>query len=112
MLTKSWAAEFDSADLRVNAVRPGLARTEGTVGCDDDMLEATAVQAPVTQVGAPKDFARPNVLLASPGAGMIHGAVLPVDGGRLAVCRQRAAVRPCLVSRPCGRRTARTIRHG
>ncbi|RPE39947.1 short-subunit dehydrogenase [Streptomyces sp. Ag109_O5-1] len=84
MLTKSWAAEFGSAGVRVNAVSPGPTRTEGMAGYDD-MLEATASQAPANQVGTPQDVARAIVFLASPGAGMIHGAVLPVDGGRLAV---------------------------
>ncbi|AQA06291.1 short-chain dehydrogenase [Mycobacterium sp. MS1601] len=83
-LTKAWAAEFGAAGVRINTVCPGPTRTEAMAG-HDDMLAATAAQAPANRVGTPQDIARAIVFLASPEAGMVHGALLPVDGGRLAV---------------------------
>lgn len=84
MLTKSWAAEFGGAGVRVNAISPGPTRTEGMADYED-MLRATAAQAPANRVATPQEVANAIVFLASTDADMIHGVVLPVDGGRLAV---------------------------
>ncbi len=83
-LTKSWAAEFGAAGVRVNTVCPGPTRTEAMAGYDD-MMATTAAQAPANRVGTPQEVAQAIVFLASSEASMIHGALLPVDGGRLAV---------------------------
>jgi NAD(P)-dependent dehydrogenase (short-subunit alcohol dehydrogenase family) len=84
LLTKSWAAEFGPAGVRVNAVSPGPTLTEGTSGLAD-LLNQSAAAAPANRVGTPEEVANAIVFLASPAASMIHGAVLPVDGGRIAV---------------------------
>jgi NAD(P)-dependent dehydrogenase (short-subunit alcohol dehydrogenase family) len=84
LLTKSWAAEFGPSGVRVNAVSPGPTLTEGTSGMQD-LLNQSAAAAPANRVGTPEEVATAIVFLASPAASMIHGAVLPVDGGRIAV---------------------------
>jgi NAD(P)-dependent dehydrogenase (short-subunit alcohol dehydrogenase family) len=83
LLTKSWAAEFGGHGVRVNAVSPGPTLTEGTSGMAE-VLKTMAALAPANRVGTPEEVANAIVFLASPAASMIHGAVLPVDGGRLA----------------------------
>jgi NAD(P)-dependent dehydrogenase (short-subunit alcohol dehydrogenase family) len=84
LLTKSWAAEFAAAGVRVNAVSPGPTRTEGTAALGDN-LDGLAATTPLNRVGRPEEVAAAIVWLASDAASLVHGAVLPVDGGRLAV---------------------------
>jgi NAD(P)-dependent dehydrogenase (short-subunit alcohol dehydrogenase family) len=84
LLTKSWAAEYGPAGVRVNAVSPGPTRTEGTAPMGD-ALDQLASAAPHGRPGQPEEIASAVVYLASDDASYIHGAVLPVDGGRIAV---------------------------
>ncbi len=84
LLTKSWAAEFGPAGVRVNAVSPGPTRTEGTLSMGD-ALDQIAAAGPAGRVGRPEEIAAAIAFLATDQASFIHGAVLPVDGGRLAV---------------------------
>ncbi|HEX3647316.1 MAG TPA: SDR family oxidoreductase [Pseudonocardiaceae bacterium] len=84
LLTKSWAAEFGPAGVRVNAVSPGPTRTEGTEVMGDS-LDRLAATTPAGRVSTPDEIAAGIVFLASDAASMVHGVVLPVDGGRLAV---------------------------
>jgi NAD(P)-dependent dehydrogenase (short-subunit alcohol dehydrogenase family) len=84
LLTKSWAAEYGPAGVRVNAVSPGPTRTEGTVAMGE-ALDQLAAAAPSGRPGRPGEIAAAIAYLASDQASFVHGAVLPVDGGRLAV---------------------------
>jgi NAD(P)-dependent dehydrogenase (short-subunit alcohol dehydrogenase family) len=84
LLTKSWAAEFGPHGVRVNAVSPGPTRTEGTLPMGD-ALDQLAATTPAQRVSTPEEIAAGVVFLASDAASMVHGVVLPVDGGRLAV---------------------------
>jgi NAD(P)-dependent dehydrogenase (short-subunit alcohol dehydrogenase family) len=84
LLTKAWAAEYGPRGVRINAVEPGPTRTEGTAGMDED-LDALAAQAPAGRPAAPEEVAEAIAYLAGDAASFVHGAVLPVDGGRTAV---------------------------
>ncbi len=84
LLTKSWAAEYGPRGVRVNAVSPGPTRTEGTAAWGE-ALDQLAAQGPAGRPGAPEEIAEAIAFLAGDRAGFIHGAVLPVDGGRTAV---------------------------
>ncbi|MYR07006.1 glucose 1-dehydrogenase [Gordonia sp. SID5947] len=86
LLTKSWAAEFGPRGVRVNAVAPGPTLTEGTAEVWGEAgLEKLARSAPARRVAGPDDIAETICYLAGPSAAFIHGAVMPVDGGRTAV---------------------------
>jgi NAD(P)-dependent dehydrogenase (short-subunit alcohol dehydrogenase family) len=84
LLTKAWAAEYGPKGVRVNAVSPGPTRTEGTSGFTED-LEALAGLAPAGRPGAAEEIAEAVAFLATDRASFVHGALLPVDGGRIAV---------------------------
>ena len=84
LLTKSWAAEYGPSGVRVNAVSPGPTRTEGTAPMGD-ALDQLAAAAPHGRPGLPEEIAAAVAYLASDDASFVYGAILPVDGGRLAV---------------------------
>lgn len=84
LLTKSWAAEYGAAGVRVNAVSPGPTRTEGTAGMGED-LDQLAAAGPAGRPARPEEIAAAIAFLASEQASFVHGALLPVDGGRIAV---------------------------
>lgn len=87
LLTKAWAAEYGPRGVRVNAVSPGPTRTEGTSGTPgaEDDLNALAAAGPAGRPGTAEEIAFAIVFLATDSAGFMHGAVVPVDGGRTAV---------------------------
>jgi NAD(P)-dependent dehydrogenase (short-subunit alcohol dehydrogenase family) len=83
LLTKAWAAEFGPRGVRVNAISPGPTRTEGTARMGE-ALDQLASLAPAGRPARPEEISSAIVFLASDSASFIHGAVLPVDGGRAA----------------------------
>jgi NAD(P)-dependent dehydrogenase (short-subunit alcohol dehydrogenase family) len=84
LLTKAWAAEYGPAGVRVNAVAPGPTHTPGTEPMGDaiDQLGATT---PLGRAAEANEIASAIVFLASEEASYINGAILPADGGRVAV---------------------------
>jgi NAD(P)-dependent dehydrogenase (short-subunit alcohol dehydrogenase family) len=84
LLTKAWAAEYGPSGVRVNAVSPGPTRTEGTAPMGQ-ALDQLAATTPHGKPGLPDDIAAAITYLATDDAAYVHGAILPVDGGRTAV---------------------------
>ena len=84
LLTKVWAAEYGAQGVRVNAVAPGPTRTPGTVAMGDG-LDQLAATLPLGRAATPAEIADTIVYLASDAASFVTGAILPVDGGRVAV---------------------------
>ena len=84
LLTKAWAAEFGPSGVRVNAVSPGPTRTEGTADMGE-ALDQLASAAPAGRPALPEEIASAIVYLVGREASFVHGALLPVDGGRVAV---------------------------
>jgi NAD(P)-dependent dehydrogenase (short-subunit alcohol dehydrogenase family) len=86
-LTKSLALAWAADGVRVNAVAPGFIVTEQSARGRSDPTHYQRVldRTPAGRWGLPADIAGPVLFLASPAAGFVTGAVIPVDGGYTAV---------------------------
>jgi NAD(P)-dependent dehydrogenase (short-subunit alcohol dehydrogenase family) len=84
LLTKAWAAEYGPKGVRVNAVSPGPTTTPGTDAMGDAFAEIVST-IPLGRAADPDEIAETIVFLASDKASYLNGAVIPVDGGRIAV---------------------------
>jgi 3-oxoacyl-[acyl-carrier protein] reductase len=87
ILTKRFALELGEHGITVNAVAPGLIRSDMTQGGKSDaewaeMRDGFARNAIVGRVGETEEIARAVAFLAAPDAGFITAQVLAVDGGR------------------------------
>ena len=78
---RSAARELGRYGIRVNAVAPGVIRTDLTAGQSDEVLEAVARRTPLGRLGEPADVARVVRFLVSDEAAFVTGQVLGVDGG-------------------------------
>lgn len=81
-LTTSLAVEW-APDVRVNAVSCGLVRTPGAADHYGDAEQFARVAATIPRgvLARPEEIGQACLMLASPLAGHITGAVLNVDGG-------------------------------
>lgn len=79
-MTKSLARELGSDGIRVNAVAPGIIKTDMVAALDQNMIAAMATQIPLARLGEGEDIANTFLFLASDMAAYISGAVISVDG--------------------------------
>ena len=82
-LTKTLAAEL-GPKVRVNAIAPGLVRTDFARALWETNEDALARRLPTRRLGEPEDVAGAALFLASDLASWITGHTLVVDGGALA----------------------------
>ena len=79
-LTKSLARELGKDNIRVNAVLPGVTRTDMVAALPPEMVARVSATIPLGRVGEPEEVANAFVVLASDKASYITGALLSVDG--------------------------------
>jgi NAD(P)-dependent dehydrogenase (short-subunit alcohol dehydrogenase family) len=86
MLTKVLARELASYNIRVNAIAPGLVRTEMSRSrwSDPETLKQITAEIPLGRVAEPSDIGSVAVFLASDASRHITGSTIAVDGGQLA----------------------------
>jgi NAD(P)-dependent dehydrogenase (short-subunit alcohol dehydrogenase family) len=80
-MTRSWAAEFSPAGVRVNAIAAGPVLTAGAA---PDRIEALGATTLLSRAAQPAEIAEVIAFLASPKASYITGVVIAADGGRTA----------------------------
>ncbi len=79
-LTLSLAREFGPSNIRVNAVAPGITRTDMVAALPEQMIKPMIGMIPLRRVGEPEDVANAFLFLASDMASYVTGEVLSVDG--------------------------------
>jgi len=83
-LTKSVAVEYAPKGVRVNAVCPGVIDTPMVADMLASQASAMAVimkEQPIGRLGRADKIAAAVLWLCSPGASLVAGVALPVDGG-------------------------------
>lgn len=82
-LTRALSRELGKDGIRVNAVAPGVTRTDMVAALPENMVAPLLQRIPLARMGEAEDIANAVVFLASDKASYITGAVLPVDGGAI-----------------------------
>jgi len=82
-LVRNLAAEWGPKNVRVNAIAPGLVKTDFARALweDDARREARIAATPLRRLGEPRDIGGIAVFLASDAAAFITGQVIVADGG-------------------------------
>jgi NAD(P)-dependent dehydrogenase (short-subunit alcohol dehydrogenase family) len=81
-LTKTLALEWGRHGITVNSISPTVVLTDlGKKAWEGPKGDAMKAQIPMGRFAEPEENAAAAVFLASPGARMINGADLVVDGG-------------------------------
>ena len=79
--TKALAKELGPSGITVNAVAPGLIRTDMNSALDPKTLEEMAEETPLMRIGEPGEVADAVLYLASDGASFVTGEVMNISGG-------------------------------
>ncbi|MES1926985.1 SDR family oxidoreductase [Salinisphaera sp. T31B1] len=82
-LARNLAVEWGPKNIRVNAIAPGLVRTDFAKALVDDpeRLAQAEQRTPVRRIGEPDDIAGVAVFLASQAGAYVTGQTLVADGG-------------------------------
>jgi 3-oxoacyl-[acyl-carrier protein] reductase len=79
--TRAAAEELAFAGIRVNAIQPGIIRTEKVESLRPDVLEKKLSEIPLTRFSEPTEVAGVALFLASGISNYMTGTVLEITGG-------------------------------
>ncbi|MDE6025726.1 MAG: SDR family oxidoreductase [Lachnospiraceae bacterium] len=79
-LTISLARELGKDNIRVNAVAPGVTKTDMVAALPEQMVQAISAKIPYGRPGEPEEVADAFLYLASDMASYVTGEILSVDG--------------------------------
>jgi NAD(P)-dependent dehydrogenase (short-subunit alcohol dehydrogenase family) len=83
MMTRTWAQEFGSHKIRVNAIAPGLVRTDFSEFFWKDETRRRQYEAatPLRRIGEPDEIAGLALYRASDESSFVTGQIMIADGG-------------------------------
>lgn len=79
-LTWSLARELGPSHIRVNAVAPGITKTDMVAALPDEVIQPMINMIPLRRIGEAEDIANAFLYLASDLASYVTGEILSVDG--------------------------------
>ncbi|MCI8446320.1 MAG: glucose 1-dehydrogenase [Bacilli bacterium] len=79
-ITKSLARELAPSNIRVNAVAPGITKTDMVAVLPKELIDPLIKTIPLGRIGETRDIANAFLFLASDFASYITGEILSVDG--------------------------------
>ncbi len=82
-MTKSLARELAKDQIRVNAVAPGVTKTDMVAALPQEMVDRISAGIPLGRIGEPEDIANAYLYLASDLASYVTGTVIKVDGATM-----------------------------
>ena len=82
-LTKSLARELAKDHIRVNAVAPGVTKTDMVAALPQELVDRISAGIPLGRVGEPVDIANAYLFLASDLSSYVTGITLRVDGAAM-----------------------------
>lgn len=82
-MTHSLARELAKDNIRVNAVAPGITRTDMVAALPPELVQRISAGIPLGRVGEPQDVANAFLFLASDLAAYVTGEILHVDGAAM-----------------------------
>jgi NAD(P)-dependent dehydrogenase (short-subunit alcohol dehydrogenase family) len=82
--TRSMAAEFASAGIRVNALAPGSVNTDMVRGNSPEFIDVMRNASLMHRIAEPREMVAPALLLVSEAGSFITGQTLIADGGMVA----------------------------
>jgi dehydrogenase/reductase SDR family protein 4 len=87
MMTRVWAMEFGRHNVRVNAICPGLVRTDFSeyFWKNEEFVRRIEQTQPIPRIGEPDEIAGIALYLASEEASFVTGQCFVIDGGATAV---------------------------
>lgn len=83
MMTRQLALELAAHNIRVNAIAPGIVKTDFNIDLwkNPESARQISLGVPLGRLAEPEDIARAALFLASEDSSYITGAIIPVDGG-------------------------------
>ena len=82
-LVRNYAVEVGKDNIRINAIAPGVVKTDFARALWEDpkMHDRTAAVTPMKRLGEPRDIAGAAVYLASEAGAWMTGQKMVIDGG-------------------------------
>ena len=79
-MVQSLSRELAPMGIRVNAVAPGVTKTDMVANLPEEVIKPIIATIPLGRMGEPEDVANAFVFLASDMSSYVTGAILPFDG--------------------------------